>query len=124
MRMRIGMGCAIACWIGLYSRLAAGRTRPSALSTWQRFSRCWRSRGMGKVNLHLNEQPLDKQDRFDHFKQRVAAFDKKLQEQVESAFGSFDRKPLYFALTLHSPVIAYDDLLHYRGAISEEMLGE
>lgn len=83
-----------------------------------------RSRGMGKAHLHLVEILAGEWGRFDRFKQRVEALDTKLHEQVEVAFGSLNLKPLYFALTLHSPVISYDELLRYRGVIDEAMLGE
>jgi CRISPR-associated protein Csx10 len=83
-----------------------------------------RSRGMGKAHLHLTEILAGERDRFDRFKQRVEALDTKLHKQVEAAFGSLNLRPLYFALTLHSPVISYDELLRYRGVIDEAMLGE
>lgn len=83
-----------------------------------------RSRGMGKAHLHLVQITAGEKDRFDRFKQRVEALDTKLREQVEAAFGSLNLKPLYFALTLHSPVILSDELLRYRGVIDEATLGE
>ena len=83
-----------------------------------------RSRGMGKAHLHLAEISVDERARFDDFKRRVANLDTALRDQVKTAFGPLELKPLYFALTLHSPVISYDELLRYRGVIDEAMLGE
>ncbi|MGI9061243.1 MAG: type III-D CRISPR-associated RAMP protein Csx10 [Ktedonobacteraceae bacterium] len=83
-----------------------------------------RSRGMGKAHLSLTEITVGEQGRFDHFKQRVAELDTKLHDRVKDAFGPLKLKPLYFAVTLHSPVIAYDELLRYRGVIDKQMLEE
>jgi CRISPR-associated protein Csx10 len=83
-----------------------------------------RSRGMGKAHLYLSEMPTGERDRFEDLKLRVSKLDTELRDQVKNAFRSLELKPLYFALTLHSPVIACDDLLRYRGVIDEAMLGE
>ena len=83
-----------------------------------------RSRGMGKAHLDLTQIAVNEQDSFDDFKRRVERLNTELREQVKIAFGSLELKPLYFALTLHSPVITYDEMLRYRGVIDEAMLGE
>lgn len=83
-----------------------------------------RSRGMGKVNLALEPISDNEQDRFARFKQRAAAFDATLREQVQAASGTLNLAPFYFVLTLHSPVILRDELLRYRGIIDRQVLGE
>lgn len=83
-----------------------------------------RSRGMGKVNLALEELRDSEQQRSTSFKERLTKFDAILRKQVQEASLSLELAPFYFAVTLHSPVILRDALLRYRGVIDEQALGE
>jgi CRISPR-associated protein Csx10 len=86
-----------------------------------------RTRGMGQVSLSVEELGAG-QDRFAQFKKRLERFSALVREQAASTFpeGSYTLSfsPLYFALTLHSPLILQDDLLRYRGTIKGGVLAE
>jgi CRISPR-associated protein Csx10 len=79
-----------------------------------------RTRGLGKVSF-LAENEDRAANRFGLFVQRLTQFNAKLQQQAE-AMKIKTPCPFYFALTLHSPTIIQDDLLRYRGTISDKTL--
>jgi len=81
-----------------------------------------RTRGLGKVDLILGAIE-DEKDRFNTFKDRLKAFDARLKKQAEEN-GMSNLKQFYFALTLHSPAILYDELLCFRSSIDGEILAK
>src|SRR6266567_669115 len=82
-----------------------------------------RTRGLGKVDLSLGLVDPDEQDRLSAFTERVERFNQKLYDRAR-VFGLNDFTALYFALTIHSPLILCDPLLRYRGTVNEETLSE
>jgi len=82
-----------------------------------------RTRGLGKVSLTMTPVK-DEAHSLDTFKEKLVKFNNSLRQEAE-AIGLKDHlQPFYFALTLHSPTILYDDLLRYRGRIDVPMLAE
>lgn len=81
-----------------------------------------RTRGLGKVYLTASLLE-DKLGRFELFKERLAMFNRTLQERARMII---DFKPeleqFYFVLTLQSPAILCDELLRYRNTIDKDML--
>jgi CRISPR-associated Csx10 family RAMP protein len=85
-----------------------------------------RTRGMGKVELHM-EDLEDESRRYSDFHKRLEAFNERLKTHIPKAFKKpviKAEKPFYFALTLHSPAILRDHLLRYAGMITAEMLAQ
>jgi CRISPR-associated protein Csx10 len=81
-----------------------------------------RTRGLGQIQLAIHE--VDEGEiRFDGFKERLVNFDAELRKRMGGMHVNEDDR-LYFALTLHSPVILRDDLLRYRGTISGKVLAD
>ncbi len=83
-----------------------------------------RSRGMGKVTFSV-ETIEDEQDRFIAFKERLQRFDQALQKHVRDhtdAIKPDELDAFYIALTLHSPLIMYDERLRYYGTLDGSTL--
>lgn len=82
-----------------------------------------RTRGLGKVTLGIEAiDEKDEQERLDDFEQRLKDFNDAFHAQAGGL--QTDLKPFYFALTLHSPVILYDEYLCYQQSINEKTLVE
>lgn len=84
-----------------------------------------RTRGLGQVSLDMgkiaDEVDITEQALFDRFKDRLLLFNKTLHDRAGSMkIGGI--APFYFALTLHSPLIMYDQFLRYRGSIDGKIL--
>lgn len=81
-----------------------------------------RSRGLGKVTLAHHEMET-MQGRLDSCDSRLQALHKALDKRLREA-DLPERKPFYFALTLHSPSIVYDKYMRCRGTIDGNTLAE
>ncbi len=87
-----------------------------------------RTRGMGKVDINFELKETDTvNDRRADLKQRIEKLDVFIHKTVEKfGAGLEDTKKLdeqlFFALTLHSPVILTDEFLRYRSRIDTEVL--
>jgi len=77
-----------------------------------------RTRGLGAVNIINRGEELHE---LDIFKERLISFSAALIKRAETAKVP-DRKPFYFAMTLHSPMILHDQFMRYQGTISAEAL--
>ncbi len=75
-----------------------------------------RTRGMGKVTFEIKADKRAEKQYFAEFVERLSAFDLLVHAQ------NIQDSRYFFALTLHSPLILYDEFLRYRGTIDEQTL--
>jgi CRISPR-associated protein Csx10 len=75
-----------------------------------------RTRGMGKVMFQIREDEREEKGYFADFVARLSAFDQLVHAQ------NIQDSRYFFALTLHSPLILYDEFLRYRGTIDAQTL--
>jgi CRISPR-associated protein Csx10 len=79
-----------------------------------------RTRGLGKIAMRVEDlyDETGEKQRFKEFKQRLIDLDNLIKEKAR-AFSLLpsQNEPFFFAVTLHSPLILCDELLHYQGKI-------